>query len=445
MQNHLLSPLFALHLAEISSRTSAALEATGFDSLVIQAGEPLQLFLDDQNYPYKVHPPFKLWAPLLNAPGSLIFFEPGNQPTLIFYVATDFWHQAAQLPESWWPSSFKIMTVHSRAQARAALPKSLARTAWIGDLLPELTNWGLAAINSSELLWQLDFARARKTAYEIACLREANWLGVQGHAAAERAFRAGGSEYEIHNAFASSCGQREQELPYNSIVALNKGGAVLHYQVLQRCAPIKINSLLIDAGANFAGYGSDITRTYSYNDPDFSALIAAMHQLQQRLCDQAKPGKDWREIHQSAVAYIANLLVESNIVNCSAAEAIDNGIARLFFPHGIGHLLGLQVHDVGGRMSGSYGIHLPRPTLDYTLRLTRVLEPNFVVTMEPGVYFIDSLLDPVRMGPYALKINWKRVDSLSPFGGIRIEDNLVITAQGCENLTRNAQALLHPK
>ena len=93
---------------------------------------------------------------------------------------------------------------------------------------------------------------------------------MRGHVAAERAFRAGGSEFEIALEFMKACGLREQELPYNPIVALNENGAVLHYQFQQRRAPAKMHSLLIDAGAEFGGYASDITRTYSYDDAEFA-------------------------------------------------------------------------------------------------------------------------------------------------------------------------------
>jgi Xaa-Pro dipeptidase len=112
----------------------------------------------------------------------------------------------------------------------------------------------------------------------------------------------------------------------------------------------------------------------------------------------------------------------------------------LFFPHGIGHMLGLQVHDVGGLCADAEGSTLPKPPLDPALRLTRRLEPGFVVTMEPGFYFIDALLGPQRQGPHASRIDWSRVDRLRKFGGIRIEDNLAITADGHDNLTRQAFA-----
>ena len=122
----------------------------------------------------------------------------------------------------------------------------------------------------------LDYERAAKTPYELVCLRQASHLGARGHIAAARAFGAGATEFEIQLEFLKATAAcAKQELPYNNIIALNEGGAVLHYQVLQRQHPSERRSLLIDAGAEFAGYASDITRTYSFEDRDFAALIAA--------------------------------------------------------------------------------------------------------------------------------------------------------------------------
>jgi Xaa-Pro dipeptidase len=445
MSHQELARSYPAHLAEVSRRTADALARSRLDAVILHAGEPIGLFLDDQHYPFKAHPPFKWWAPLLDAPGSMILFRAGSRPKLIFHVEADFWYQPAKLPESWWPAHFEIIEVHSKQESRAALPKDLSKTAWIGDPLPELIGWGVASINPPDLMRRLDFTRARKTPYEIACLAEANRIGAKGHRAAEDCFRAGGSEYDIHQAFAAACGQREQELPYNAIVALNEAASVLHYQVLRRDKPPEHRSLLLDAGASFAGYGSDITRTTAgttrstaSTHGDFAALVARMDHLQLGLCTLAKPGADWRDIHAAAVERITALLCEFGVLRCSADEALESGASRLFFPHGIGHLLGLEVHDVGGTMADDEGGTLPKPPRDPALRLTRKLEPGFVVTMEPGLYFIDALLEPARGGEHARRIDWQKVDALRPFGGVRIEDNLAVIADGCDNLTRAA-------
>jgi Xaa-Pro dipeptidase len=269
-------------------------------------------------------------------------------------------------------------------------------------------------------------------------------MGARGHNAALQAFRSGASEFEIELAFLRGCGMREQELPYNPIIALNAGGAVLHYQVLEKHRPRDRHSLLIDAGAEFGGYASDITRTHSYSDPDFSALIRSMDEMQQTLCGGVRAGVDWRDVHLRAHQLTATLLHEADITTCDADQAVATGISSVFLPHGIGHLLGLEVHDVGGFMSSPEGGDIPRPQGHPFLRLTRVLREGFVVTMEPGIYFIDQLLEAAKADSRGKGINWSRVADLQRFGGIRIEDDLAVSASGCENLTRDAFHGLRP-
>src|SRR5262249_10847060 len=185
------------------------------------------------------------------APDSFLWFTPGRKPLLLIHQPVDYWHQSPALPEAYWTREFEIVSVASREAARQALPKDLARAAFIGAPFSDLVSWGPGAINPAHLVAQLDYSRAAKTPYELACLRAANVLGARGHLAAERAFRAGASEFGIALEFMKACGLREQELPYNPIVALNEHGSVLHYQYQQRQAPARLHALLIDAGAEF--------------------------------------------------------------------------------------------------------------------------------------------------------------------------------------------------
>jgi Xaa-Pro dipeptidase len=431
------SSLFAAHLDVVKKRSAVALAATGYDALLVHAGTPPLLFLDDHHLPFKVQAPFKVWAPLIDAPDSFVYFVPGRKPVLLLHAPVDYWHKSPQLPRTYWSDEFEIVSCADRAAARAALP-SLARAAFVGEPFAELVSWGPAAINPEHLIAHLDYARAAKTPYEVAALLEANMLGARGHVAAEKAFRAGGSEFEIGLAFMAACGLRERELPYNPIIALNEGGAVLHYQVQNRERPAKLHSLLIDAGAEFAGYASDITRTHSYDNAEFAAMIRRFDELQLKLCAQVRAGVDWRDIHQASYRAISEFLAEADVIYASADEAIDTALTSVFYPHGIGHLLGLQVHDVGGRQRDAGGGEIERPYNHPFLRLTRKLEDGCVVTVEPGFYFIEQLLDEARQKPIGKKINWARVEQLKPFGGIRIEDNVVARAGTQENLTRMA-------
>jgi Xaa-Pro dipeptidase len=124
----------------------------------------------------------------------------------------------------------------------------------------------------------------------------------------------------------------------------------------------------------------------------------------------------------------------------SAESAVESGVSSTFFPHGLGHLLGLQVHDVGGLQRDESGGTVSRPAGHPYLRCTRTLEPGMVTTIEPGIYFIDMLLAELKNKPAARDVDWARVDAFRRYGGIRIEDDVVCTDGEPENLTRDAFA-----
>ncbi|HTW38186.1 MAG TPA: Xaa-Pro dipeptidase [Steroidobacteraceae bacterium] len=433
-----LEGLHAAHITTQRARFDRALETCGYSSVLLYSGALAPIFRDDQAYPFKAHAWFKAWIPLTAVQDCFLYYAPGRVPLVLLHKPIDYWYKPAELPQSFWTGHVELQPVTDRPAARAALPRDLGSTAYIGDAFPELEGWGLAASNPAALLARLDYERAVKTPYELACMREANRIAARGHLAAAEAFRGGGSEFEIELAFLRACAQREEELPYNPIIALNESGAVLHYQVLERARPDSLRSMLIDAGAAAYGYASDVTRTYSHADADFAALIAGFDEVQQALCASVHAGIDWRDVHLSAHRLVAEFLQDAQITTCDAEEAVDTGVSSVFLPHGVGHLLGLQVHDVGGLLGSPEGTEIPRPEGHPYLRLTRVLEEGFVVTMEPGIYFIDQLLDAARADARAAKINWARVAQLKSFGGIRIEDDLAVGVRGAENLTRDA-------
>jgi Xaa-Pro dipeptidase len=214
----------------------------------------------------------------------------------------------------------------------------------------------------------------------------------------------------------------------------------MHYQHQAREVPGEIRSFLIDAGASFNGYASDITRTYSYTSSEFRDLIKRMDRLQQELLGEVKAGLDFPSLHLMTHRKIAEVLQELEFATGSVEALIENGVTAAFFPTGLGHLLGIQVHDVGGFMADENGKTIDRPSGHPYLRLTRRLEANMVLTIEPGLYVIDMLLDKLEGTPGHAMVNQDRVDWLRPFGGIRIEDNVRVLEDGCENFTRSAFA-----
>ena len=438
-----LARLYPSHLETLQGRASEALRRAGRDHLVIPSGTAHYHVFDDRDYPYAVNPQFKAWLPLTHAPGSWLVVTPGQRPKLLFLQPRDYWHVVPEAPSGYWVEHFDIEVIRSPDEALRLLPDQ-ARSAILGE--PQSALGGaqdprFTPDNPQPALDYLEYHRAYKTPYEVEMMREASRIGVRAHRAAERAFRAGASEFGIHLAYCQAAGQDANDLPYGNIIALNEHAAVLHYTDRDRAPPRQRRSFLIDAGASFGGYACDITRTYAADEGDeFAALVRAVDDAQQAMCASVRPGFDYRQLHLDAHLALAGILREFGVIRVSAEEALATGVSSAFFPHGIGHGIGLQVHDVAGFAASDSGGLIGKPDGHPYLRLTRALQPGMVVTIEPGIYFIDMLLDELKAKGQADAVDWNRVALFKPYGGIRIEDDVACTAALPLNLTREAFA-----
>ena len=328
--------------------------------------------------------------------------------------------------------------MHTLDDIAGHLPEDRDKCILIGEIDDEAHAFGIERINPTSAINILHFARGVKTDYELACLRLASRRAAAGHQAAEAAFHDGCSEFDIHRAYCKAVSHTDNELPYANIVALNSHGAVLHYTEFDREPPQTMRSFLIDAGAQVHGYASDITRTYAHDDARFAELIDRMNSAQLGICSRIRAGISYSDLHVETHRILSEVLAEAGLVSGDPDTLLATGVSSAFFPHGLGHLLGLQVHDVGGFMENESGTTIDPPSGHPYLRLTRQLEENMVLTVEPGIYAIDMLLENLRGTPAESHVNWEAVDWLRPFGGVRIEDNVRVTAEGCENLTRDA-------
>jgi len=433
---------YAAHLAGLQHEAEAALARTGFDALLIASGVEKYAFLDDRPYLFQPNPHFKHWLPLTNHPYSWIVIRPGHKPRVVYYQPDDYWHVPPSDPSGEWVQHVELVVISEPGDAVDHL-KLPGRLAIVGEADVALGEF--KPNNPPELLNLLHWRRACKSGWELEQMRAASRRAAPGHIAARDAFLTGASEIEIHRAYLEATGHTDRDLPYSNIVALNEHCAVLHYQYQDTQRPAESRSFLIDAGAQVNGYASDITRTWSRgNDADFDALLAAMEEAQLALVDEVRNGVDYRDIHLSTHRRVAQILAAQGIVRNMSAEAIvAEGVSSTFFPHGIGHLLGLQVHDIGGFMASEEGGTLPKPAGHPFLRLTRPLQPGMVVTIEPGLYFIPTLLKKLRASPAGGNVDWAKVEHLARFGGIRIEDDVACRAEGApENLTRDAFAAI---
>ena len=441
-RNPELGALYPAHVATVSARHDHALEQAGASHVVIWSGRSATAFLDDYQMPFRPNPHFVAWAPLTRLPSSCIVYSPGQKPRLIYYQPRDYWHVVPGEPNGYWTEAFDIRIVHDVGEIAKHLPPDRERCILIGEISEPTDAFGIERINPSTAINILHYARGCKTEYELAVLRLASRRAVLGHRAAETAFRAGSCEFDIHRAYCAAVSHTDPELPYGNIVALNEHGAVLHYTDFDRQAPAEPRSFLIDAGAAVHGYAADITRTYAFDDADFTALITRMDALQQDIVAEVAVGADFRDLHTGTHRKLAALLCDVGLAAGSAESLLANGVTTAFFPHGLGHLLGVQVHDVGGFMASEAGTTIDPPSGHPYLRLTRKLENDMVVTIEPGLYVIDLLLDGLRGTPGENQVNWSMVDWLRPFGGIRIEDDVRVSSDSPENLTRDAFARL---
>ena len=439
-KNPALGALYGSHLDTVRARHDHALEQAGASHVVVYSGNPRLAFLDDNYHPFKANPHFVSWAPLTALPFSYIVYTPGETPVLVYFQPHDYWHVVPGAPDGYWANHFDIRIVHSTDDVAAHLPEDLEKCIAIGDFHDAALTFGIERVNPTTAVNILHYARGVKTDYELAVMRLAAERGVAGHLAAEAAFRAGRSEFAIHQAYCEAVRHVDAELPYGNIIALNAHGAVLHYTDLDREPPGETRSFLIDAGAQVHGYASDITRTYAHSDARFADLIGRMDEMELAIVAKVQAGIDYRDLHIGTHRMLAELLVDVELASGDPESLLETGVTSAFFPHGLGHLLGIQVHDVGGHQENESGTIIDPPSGHPFLRLTRVLEEDMVLTIEPGLYVIDMLLENLRGTPAENQVNWGTVDWLRPFGGIRIEDDIRVMAGGQENMTRDAFA-----
>ncbi len=416
-----LASLHRAHVAHLSGGVAAALEKAGYSALFIHSGAPQKRTeADDQYWPLRPTPHFQHWLPLVEA-NCLLLIVPGGKPRLFRSGEKSFWEAPAP-PESdhFW-GSFEI------SAGAPQLPAG--RIAFVGDEVRAGAALG-AALNPPDILRELDRLRVRKTPYEVECLAEANRRAALGHDQLRRLFQnADHSELELHLAFLGTTRQDDAETPYKNIVALGKHAATLHHIAYEKRAQ-PAQSMLVDAGATYAGYCSDITRTWvkggGATASSFAQLVAGLEAMQQRLCAKVRTGMPYEELHDESHRLAAAVLREVGISKLPEDELVSRGFTRAFYPHGLGHSLGLQCHDVG------CALRPPRAENPF-LRNTSPIAEGQVFTIEPGLYFIDALLEPLRG---SAEIDWKLVDALASMGGVRIEDDLVVRADGARNLTR---------
>ncbi len=422
---------------QLERRRRAVAEAWSLSDeiVLIGAGEPVPIpGGGDVTYPFRAHYEY-LYLTDRNRPGGVLAFDPAaGWSDFVAPVTT---------AERLWSG---VAELDSAAPTTSALGGWLAERAGrpigtLGEPSGDIPATEATSALGEELRFALSAIRRRKDDVELERMRTAQRTTAAAFAATLPLVRDGISERELQIELEAAAFRAGADaMGYDTIVGSGPNSAVLHFPPSRRRLA-NGELVLIDAGGEHRGYVSDVTRTYPVGG-QFSAEQEALHTLvraaQLSAIERCVPGVEWNEVHLTAALVIAEGLVEIGIMRGRPESLVESGAASLFFPHGIGHLVGLGVRDAGGILAG----RRDQPPQFASLRVNLPLEQGMVVTVEPGVYFVPALLlNPDTRARHADEVGWDRVDALLSFGGIRIEDNILITDDGPEVLTSDVPLL----
>ncbi len=404
------------------------------DGVILLTAAPEVVRNGDVHHPYRQSSDF-LWLTGVEAPGYALLLDPRRGREVLFVP------RLTQMHAVW------LGHIPSRQEAREAFGIRTVRH--VTDLPRALRRRGRAVLHADprgagfarrearslrpvtkELRQAMDELRIVKDRGELHLLARASAATTAGHLAAMRAARPGAFEYqvqaELERAFkAAGCAQ----LGYGSIVAGGRNAAVLHY-VANDHRLAASDLLLVDAGAEYHGYTADVTRTFPVSGrfrPRPRAVYEIVLAAQERCIDQARAGVVSMDLQRLSERVLAEGLRGLGLLRGSVDELVETEAVRVFYPHGIGHTLGLDVHDVQGGRKRRLRLRRSSGKLRFRARL----EPGFVITIEPGIYFMEALLrDPKVRRKHRARIDFAKAERWLPVGGVRIEDDVVVRAEG---------------
>lgn len=408
----------------------------GGEAVLIGAGGPIPVpGRGDRTYPFRAHSEY-FYLTDRERPGGVLAFD-AAEGWVDFVVPTSreelLWEGAGpDAPEDGVPIAELEGWLAVRAGRRvvnlgAPVPVSRLAHAEHDELADELRRG-------------LNHVRRQKDAIELERMRAAEHATAAGFAAVVPLIQPGRSERALQIELEAEFFRRGADsLAFDTIVAGGPNSAVLHFPPTSRSGGDG-ELVLIDAGGEVRGYASDVTRTYPVSGSltsEQAALHDLVHEAGQAATRRCAPGTEFRELHRTAALVIADGLVELGLLRGRPEALVESGAVTLFFPHGIGHMLGLGVRDAGEVLPGRE----PEPGLP-NLRADLPLMAGHVVTIEPGIYFVPALLgDPDARARLHGLVNWERADAMTGFGGIRIENNVLVTDAGHEVLTRDIPVL----
>jgi Xaa-Pro aminopeptidase len=410
------------------ARIAPALGLTD-EILLIGAGHPLpKPEISDAMFPFIAHQEYYYLTGLADAMGGIIAYDPkaGARDGWVSFVpevteAERVWEGREQLPgellgkfDAW---------LAARRGRRILMFGAPVKRVMFDDA------------RTAEVREAYKHARRPKEPGEIDVMRRCAAATAAGYAAVQPFLKAGVTERRIQIELeAEWFRQGAAKTGYDSIVGSGPNSAVFHGSPSHRVVQDG-EFILIDAGAELERYVIDVTRTYVAG-----SLTGFQRDLYQNVLNaevraiaRCRPGAEWKDIHFGAAVDLIGGLVAMGVMKGDPQSLVEQEAHMLFFPHGIGHMLGLGVRDASGLEPGR--TKDPRPCLR-SLRMDLTLRAGYIVTVEPGLYFIPALLnDPVRREKYRACVNWPLAEKHLGLGGVRIEDNILVTAGKPENLT----------
>ena len=408
-------------------RRRARVAATwGLSDEVVLVGAGHQIPLpggQDQTYPFLSHSEY-IYLADRECEGGLVAFDPKEG-------WTDFVPDVTEDERVWEGRTDAEGTPLSGLAAWLAVRRG-RKVAMLGTPLADVP---ADAALTAEVREKLQQAIRPKDEVELDRMRRATAATAAGFAAVRKLIRPGVTErelqVELETEFFRHGGERTA---FGTIVGAGSNSGVLHFTPGARVVR-EGDNVLIDAGAEIGRYASDVTRTYQAGTPGgfFRDLYQVVLNGQVKGVQRCRAGVEWREVHLAVARDLAEGLVALDILRGSPDALVEQDAHALFFPHGLGHLVGLGVRDASGYLPGRK--RSTRFGLAF-LRCDFPLQPGYVITVEPGLYFIPALLkDPERRARYRDAVNWAKVDTLLGFGGIRIEDDVLVTSGDPEVLT----------
>jgi len=296
-------------------------------------------------------------------------------------------------------------------------------------------------VDKEKLFPVLSECRVIKSDLELDLLRYVNRVSSDAHRTVMKKIKAGLSEFQMEAVFLYECYYKGgcRHCSYTCICASGDNGATLHYGHAGAPNNKQIQDgemAVFDMGAEYHCYASDITRSFPVNGKftqDQRIVYETVLAAQEAVMKSMKPGVLWPEMHRLANRVICEEFKRHGLLKGDVSDMMKHHIGAVFMPHGLGHFLGIDTHDVGGYPAGTERILEPGIR---SLRTVRRLEPGMVITVEPGIYFIDTVLDKAAQDPNQSQfLNMEVINRFRKFGGVRIEDDVIVTQHGMENMT----------